>query len=349
MAVYTRIDQGELERLLDGLDLGRLKSYSGVADGLENSTYFVTTASGSTDKPQGPEKQWVLTVLEVENPQQTEFSVALIKLLCHKGLPVPPLAVNTRGEAVHQIAGKKALLASKAKGVHPGVLDDGQSVVTPQHCAAIGDFLGRMHRQSAAFTYRHDNPYGLAWAVSTAETLGSSLSPEDRLLIDGQLSRQQQLRMQSPEQDYVSSEQSNAMPTGLIHADLFRDNALFDGSRLSAVIDFQSACTDWLLLDVAIAVNDWASSVDGEIDSALAEALLNAYAKQRPFIQLERERWQDVLCFAALQFWLSRLLTQFLLSSPDGQSELTGRPSKDPEQYARMLRSRVRGLAPLLA
>jgi homoserine kinase type II len=349
MAVYTRIDQNELERLLDGLDLGRLTSYSGVADGLENSTYIVTTALASTDKPQGREKQWVLTILEVENPQQTEFSVALIKLLCREGLPVPPLAVNARGEAIHQIAGKKALLASKAKGIHPGVSGDGQNPVTTQHCAAIGDFLGRMHRQSATFPDRHDNPYGLAWALSTAETLGSSLSPEDLRLIDEQLSLQQQLRMQNPEQDYVISEQSKMMPTGVIHADLFRDNALFDGDRLSAVIDFQSACMDWLLLDVAIAVNDWASSADGHIDSVLAEALLNAYAKQRPFIQLERECWQDVLCFAALQFWLSRLLTQFLLTSPDAQSELTGRSSKDPEQYARMLRSRVRGVAPLLA
>ncbi len=341
MAVYTRINQEELEQLLVELNLGRLLSYSGVADGLENSTYFVTTASESTSKFSGQKEQWVLTILEMENPQQTEFSVALIKQLCCADLPVPLLAMNTRGDAVHQIAGKRALVARRAEGVHP-ILDNGRSAVTGQYCAAIGDFLGRMHRQSTMFTEHHDNPYGLAWAMSTAEALGPRLSREDRLLIDEQLTRQQHLRVQS-------SEHSNAMPTGPIHADLFRDNALFDGDRLSAVIDFQSACIDWLLLDVAIAVNDWASGVDGEIDTLLADALLNAYARQRRFTRLEREYWPDVLCFAAMQFWLSRLLTQLRLASPAGQIELTGRPSKDPEEYACMLRSRLRGVVRLPA
>ena len=341
MAVYTEISRDEIQNLLAELSLGRLISFSGVQDGLENTTYFVTAEhaqSGITD--------WVLTILEIDNPQQTEFSVALVDKLCHAHLPVPTFAKDRHGNAIHQIAGKKALFASKALGSHPGTHQDHTNIApistaTPiriDHCRVVGNFLGSMHQQTRAFPLQHNNPYGLTWAKSAVVKLGPILSSDELVLIDGQLSRQQQFR-----------EQLKGMPRGPIHADLFRDNTLFDGATLSAVIDFQSACTDWLLLDVAIALNDWASKADGEIDEDLATSMLAAYANQRPFVVVERKYWQDVLCFAAMQFWLSRLLTRHGMTLSGAHAELTGRSGKDPEQYARILKSRIRTVNPLLA
>ena len=294
-----------------------------MADGVENTTYFVTT---ETD--QGRVSKWVLTILEVENSQQTAFSAALVDHLCRAGLPVPALARDRDDNAIHCIAGKKALLAHRIVGLHPG--SDAQKV-SVIHCAAIGEFLGKMHRGSAGFHLQHANPYGLSWAESAMAKLASVLPSGDLALVREQLSRQRLLR-----------EQVSGMPVGAIHADLFRDNTLFNGETLSAVIDFQSACTDWFLLDVAIAVNDWASTGEGEIDTALASALLNAYRQQRPFIEREHQLWQDVLCFAATQFWLSRLWT-----NQYAHAELTGRCGKDPQQYARILRCRVARVTPL--
>ena len=340
MAVYTEISGDELQSLLAELSLGRLISFSGVPDGLENTTYFVTA-----EHAQSVITDWVLTILEIDNPEQTEFSVALVDKLCRAHLPVPTFAKDRHGNAIHQVAGKKALLASKAAGLHPGSQQDQANIapistatpVRTDHCRVVGNFLGCMHQQTRAFPLQHNNPYGLPWAKSAVVKLSPILSPDELALIDGQLSRQQQLRAQLKD-----------MPTAPIHADLFRDNTLFDGSNLSAVIDFQSACTDWLLLDVAIAVNDWASKADGELDEDLATSMLAAYADQRPFVEVERKYWQDVLCFAAMQFWLSRLLTRHGMTLSGAHAELTGRPGKDPEQYARILKSRIRSVKPLL-
>ncbi|MFP5414758.1 MAG: phosphotransferase, partial [Gammaproteobacteria bacterium] len=131
-------------------------------------------------------------------------------------------------------------------------------------------------------------------------------------------------------------------PQGPIHADLFRDNALFDAGRLSAVIDFYSACQDWLLLDVAIALHDWAGRAGGGLDAPRASALLAAYANRRTFTLSERRAWPDVLCLAAARFWASRALA--LLAPGD---ELTGRAPKDPEEFRLRLLACERGAVEL--
>ncbi len=335
MAVYTKIDQDELEHLLTGLGIGRLRAYSGVADGLENSTYFVT-AEQST----GGTKDWVLTVLETTKPEQTSFSVALVEQLASADLPVPAFVKDQAGNAIHQIAGKQALLAERAIGTHPSYGGSSVNVnsVNIKKCAAIGNFLGSMHRLSTNFEPHLVNPYGQAWANSALASLGAYLSADQKALINEQLSRQETLVTQSA-----------SLPVGAIHADLFRDNTLFDGDRLCAVIDFHSACTDCLLLDVAVAVNDWASTAEGELDVTLARALISAYAQQRSFVEQEYTVWQEVLAKAATQFWMSRLLTQQSSLEPgsDSTTELTGRTGKDPEQYARILRCRLKGTVAL--
>lgn len=327
MAVYTAIDGVQLQALLDDLNLGRLREFAGVADGVENTTYFVTTESTRKDATQSDAREWVLTIVEVDDRQQTAFSTALMVLLHRAGLPVPLLVRAHNNSAIHRIAGKNALLASRAAGAH---LHD----ISAEHCAVIGQFLGQMHLATAAYPHQRANRFGLTWALSAVAALPRE---EDgaRYLIKEQLLRLRRL-----------GERINGLPRGPIHGDLFRDNALFVDGRLSAVIDFQSACTDWLLLDVAIAINDWSSTDDGQLDAKRAGALLHGYQAQRVFTALEREAWQDILCIAATRFWLSRLLTRCQRRALDG-IELTGRSGKDPEQYERILGHRINGVVAL--
>lgn len=324
MAVYTKISSDQLQSLLTLLKRGRLRHFSGVADGIENTTYIVNTLT-----VEGQEESWVLTIFEKNNPQQVQFSAGLIERLYNTGLPVPLLAKDHQNNVIHSIAGKDAFLASKSPGVHP----EGVGI---EHCAAIGEFLGKMHNSGSDFSLYKANPYDLRWAEAAVDSLVTSHFFEDRTFIDGQLIRHRQLR-----------KSSKTLPVGPIHADLFRDNTLFNGIALTAVIDFQSACVDWLLLDVAIAVNDWASRDDGEIDHLRADALLGAYQCYRQFTKIEQENWQSVLCVAATQFWLSRLLTQQRYSN--NLPELTGRSDKDPAVYARILSCRENGVTPLPA
>lgn len=319
MAVYTTVSTNELQALLTDLRLGRLLSVVGVEDGIENSTYFLQVCDSS-----GATWDWVLTIVENAGPDQTAFSAGLMQHLEARGLPVPELAADQSGRVIHNIAGKRALLSCKVAGAHP-------AAVSVAHCAAVGDFLGLMHEAGEDFARQLRNAHDLTWARATAARLSTALPDDDAELINRQLMHQQHWRAGA-----------SLLPRGPIHADLFRDNTLFAGEQLCAVIDFQSACTDWLLLDVAVAVNDWATVGTGQIDESRALSLLNAYQARRQFVEVERSCWQQVLCRAALQFWLSRLLVVH-----EQAGEMTGRADKDPEQYARILRQRIAGVMEL--
>lgn len=304
MAAYTTPDPAELAALCRRLGLAAPGSIAPVAAGVENSTWVLTL-------PALPEPdRWVLSIVENREFPQLLYPAALCARLHAAGLPVPPPRADGDGHRVHRLAGKPALLVPLAPGEH-------LAAPLPTHCAAIGDFLARLHRLGdPAGVAPRANPFGRPWLERTVAALAPGSTTADNALLARQLDRYREL------------ETAAALPRGPIHADLFRDNALFMGDRLSAVIDFNSACHDWLLLDVAIALHDWAGTADGGFDPARAAALLTAYARNRPFAAAEVNAWRDVLALAATRFWVSRELA---LRAP--AAELTGRGHKDPAEF----------------
>lgn len=317
MAAYTTPDAAELGALAQRLGLGTPGALVPVAAGVENSTWFLTCS--------GQREEWVLTIVERGDAEDLRFPTALCAALHRAGLPVPLPRADAQGTHIHRLAGKPALLAPRAPGHH---LQRPQ----PEHCAAIGDFLARMHLlDGLPGELSRANPFGRDWLESTAAALAPDFAAVDRALLARQLDRYRRLAA------------ADALPRGPIHADLFRDNALFVGDRLSAVIDFNSACVDWLLLDVAIALHDWAATADRGFDPLCAAALLAAYARQRPFAETETAAWRDLLCLAATRFWVSR---EAAARAPT--TELTGRGHKDPEVFRARLRQCLDGALPPL-
>ena len=331
MAVFTRVDPAELQSLLTALGLGRLLSTTEVEDGVENSTYFIEVAAAEASTTELPSR-FVLTLLEAGNHQQAEFSTALAQRLQGAGLAVPHLLSDASGGAIHRLSGKPTLISQRIDGTHP-------QQVTAVHCRAIGTFLGAMHSVGDGFPLSHNNLQGLPWAKMTLDTLLRELPAKEQLSVGDQALLREQI-----ERYRKLSEQNIELPVGPIHADLFRDNTLFEGEVLKAVIDFNSACTDYLLLDVAIAVNDWACNKRGELDPVLVKTLLDAYQQQRSFTQIERQNWQDMLCFAAALFWMSRLVTRHL-----DAADLTRREDKDPNEYRQKLQHRLIGVVAIPA
>lgn len=325
MAVYTPLSPREIESLLDKFAIGELRDFAPIDAGVKNSSFFVTT-TGMDDL----RRDWVLSVLEESDNRQIAFTVGLTTLLHDAGLPVPCPVADKRGEPVQGIGGKPALLFPRAVGSHPLVAD------TPQ-CAAIGDFLGGMHTLAANFTGDAHAPAATANLLATLPLavrqggLCNGLSTPDKELLQTQIDCGERL-----------SAVGAAVPRGAIHADLFRDNAFFEGARLTAVIDFHSARRDWLLWDVAIAVNDWCCDGRGTIAKECCEALLQAYARQRPFDPVEYLIWPDVLCYSAALFWVSRLTAQL---RPANHAVVARQ--KDPEEYHRKLKERMTFAPPL--
>lgn len=276
MAFYTEVTAEELNAALAYWNLPAADQVRGAADGIENSTYFIE-AGGS---------HYVLTIFEQVGFEQLPFYSDLMLWLAAQDLPVACPIIGADGP-IFTVAGKPALLFPRIQGAH-------LKQASSEHVRDIGEFLGRMHAKTQNYPVVKPNPRGLGWYRETAKYLHNQLNCELNEYLDLLC---------------IQCEDLHAfdLPKGLIHADLFKDNALFDGVRLTGVIDFFSAGTDILLLDLAVVANDWCGLPQGGVDVELTRELLAAYQRHRPLTAMEQATWPQALFVAAGRFWLSRL------------------------------------------
>jgi homoserine kinase type II len=315
MAVYTDVSFAEAASLIARLGLGELGELQGIRSGIENTNYFAETAQG----------RYVLTVFERLTHAQLPFYLQLMKHLAERGIPVPGPKADAAGAILHTLQGKPAAVVDRLPGRHHLAPD-------AAHCASAGTMLARMHLAAADFALHQPNLRGLAWWIETVPVVRPHLTPAQRDLIDSELAFQQQL---------AASPAHAALPRGAIHADLFRDNVMFeidaDGrDRLSGLFDFYFAGVDALLFDIAVCLNDWCIDLEsGRLAEERAVALVAAYDAVRPLTSNERRLLPALMRAGALRFWLSRLWDLHL---PRDASLLT---AHDPAHFERVLRERV--------
>lgn len=307
MSVFTPLTHALLADFIRPYQLGRLIAFSGTPDGTENSTFFVHLEQGDC----------VLTLVEQASLSDVSFCVALLARLHQAHLPVPYVLIPEGGSAVGQLAGKPALLQPRLAGKHP-------LQPHPSQCAAIGDWLARLHCITASAPLMRPMGRDLSWIMQEGTRLLALLPVQQRPAL-------QKVLQELPHLHSVWSH----LPVANLHTDLFRDNALFDGARLSGVIDFYSACSGPMLYDVAVTLNDWCSEPNGRLDAARVKALLGAYASHRPFTLIERRIWPALLRVACVRFWISRWLA---VEAHQGQEAVL---IKDPEEFYQRLQART--------
>ncbi len=307
MSVFTRVTEAELSAWLKDYSLGHLLDLQGIASGIENTNYFVTTSNG----------RFVLTLFEKLTAEELPFYLNLMAHLARHGIPCPAPMADRHNKFLGELNGKPACIVSRLAG---------KSVLQPDasHCASIGAMLAQMHIAGQSFDQCIPNPRGTAWRAATAPRVRPFLPAEDAALLDAEVALHENHSLEG-------------LPQGVVHADLFRDNVLFDGERIGGLLDFDFACNDCLLYDVAITVNDWCMGTDGRLDPVRTQALLRAYHAVRPLLQEECDRWPTVLRLAALRFWLSRLYDLHL--PRDGEMV----HAHDPEHFKRILKHHIAG------
>ena len=263
-----------------------------------------------------------MTIFENLDFAQLPFYLHLMDHLAQRGILVPAPVANLAGELVTELHGKPAAIVSKLHG-------SSQLDPAPVHCTEVGRMLAQMHLAGQDYQIHQDNLRGLAWWAETAPKVAAHLNPDQQQLLADELRHQQ---------TFATSPAYSKLPRGPVHADLFRNNVMFDGkdgTELSGFFDFYFAGWDKLLFDVAVTVNDWCVDLTtGELDQERTTALLTAYQAIRPFNQDEIDAWQTMLRAAALRFWLSRLYDFY---QPREADMLT---PHDPGHFERILRKR---------
>jgi len=313
LSVYTPVSEAQLADWLRNYSVGALARCEPIEAGIENTNYFVTTTQG----------RYVLTLFERLPADELPFYLDLMAHLARHGIPCPAPIADLSDHYLQQLNGKPAALVTRLPG---------RSLEQPgaSHCAELGALLARMHLAGRSYGAYLENPRGPKWWRFAARAVGPFLDSQKRSLLENEIAFQAEHRFPD-------------LPRGPVHADLFRDNALFDNARISGVIDFYFAGVDCLLFDLAVCANDWCLTAPGSdpaLDTERTRALLAASHAVRPFTAHERQAWPVMLRAAALRFWLSRLY-DYLLPRPGMLVH-----AHDPEQFRRILEARMRDAAP---
>lgn len=301
MSVYTTVTESEMQQWLTRYSLGELVELKGIAAGVTNTNYFVTTTHG----------RYVLTVFETLKLDELPYYLKLMSHLVRHGVACPAPIADYTDNFASLLCGKPACLVSCLKGRD---VDDANVA----QCRAVGEMLAQMHKAGTTFPLKMRNPRGPRWWSLTASEVYAFMDPADAASLREEIHFQDRHRF-------------DHLPSGVIHADLFKDNVLLDGDNIAGFIDFYYACNDILLYDVAIAVNDWARTPAGEIDGERARALLAGYQSVRPLSDMEQQEWPVMLRAAGVRFWTSRLLDKY--KPMDGELTFT----KDPKVFQKLV------------
>lgn len=310
MAVFTEVTLDEARPLFDQLQIGSLTALRGIEGGIENTNYFASTDQG----------EYVLTLFERLTHHQLPFYLYLMQHLALRGVAVPQPACNRDGDILFTLCGKPAAVVNRLRG---------KSQLQPQaaHCRAVGTTLARMHLAGTDFDRYQPNLRGLSWWNETAPLVQPHLGPDQNVLLQSELAYQNHI---------AQTATYEALPRGPVHADLFRDNVMFEGEELTGCFDFYFAGVDTWLFDLGVTLNDWCiDHATGALQRDKATALLDAYQAVRPLEAAERTLLPAMLRAGALRFWISRLWDYHL---PREASMLV---PHDPAHFERVLRQRI--------
>jgi homoserine kinase type II len=306
MAVYTEVADQDLARFVASYGLGKLLSYKGIAEGVENTNYIVHTERGS----------FILTLYEKRvDPKDLPFFLGLMDHLASNGLNCPVPVRDPDGRMLGEIAGRPAAMVTFLEGVWP-------RKPNVSNCEAVGTALAQLHLASRGFEIHRKNGLGLTdWRplFNQFASKADAITPSLHQTIAAEL-------------DHLESHWPRDLPHGVIHADLFQDNVFFLGDKLSGVIDFYFACNDALAYDVAVCLNAWCFEPDHTFNPAKGAALLKGYQVIRPLEQRELANLPLLARGAALRFLLTRGYDW--INTPPGA--LVQR--KDPLEYLAKLR-----------
>jgi homoserine kinase type II len=305
MAVYTEVSFEELEKLLEQYDIGQPLSFKGIAEGIENSNFYLQTDRGA----------FILTLYEKRVAAgDLPFFLGLMDHLAAAGVHCPLPVKNRQGQALVNLNRRNATIVTFLTGIALRRPD-------AAHCASAARVLAGLHEAGEDFKLTRGNALGPKGWRPLAEAIHGADSIEDGLTA----------LMTNALEEMVPA-WPTGLPAGVIHADYFPDNVLFVGNDVGGVIDFYFACNDFYVYDLAIMLNSWCFELDGSYNITKGQSLINAYRTARSLSEAEIDALPVLMRGAALRFLLTRTYDWL---NPDPNALV--RP-KDPREYSKKLR-----------
>jgi homoserine kinase type II len=305
MAVYTEVPDNELRAFVEQYEIGEVMACKGIAEGVENSNYLLHTTEGS----------YILTLYEKRvKREDLPFFLGLMQHLAAKGLNCPTPLNGKDGTALRELCGRPAAICSFLEGMWPRRPNE-------RHCQLLGAALADLHVKGRDFAMQRPNNLSLTgWQELAAKTAARADEVEKGLAA-----------LIADELRHLEANWPKGLEIGTIHADLFPDNVFFLGDKLSGLIDFYFACTDFLAYDLAICINAWCFEGDGSFNVTKAQKMVRSYDAHRKIPEAEIAALPILARGSALRFLLTRLYDW--LNHPPGAFV----QPKDPLEYRRKL------------
>ena len=306
MAVYTEVSGEEIIDFVSQYDIGKVVSFKGIAEGVENSNYILLT----------DRSPFIVTLYEKRVAlDDLPFFLGLMEHLAARGVPCPTPIAGRDGVALRELCGRPAAIIGFLQGVWPRLIRN-------EHCAGLGAAMAEMHLAGDGFALSRPNSLSTAgWRplFESCRARADEVFAGLEAIIEDELG-------------ILEAQWPNDLPAGVIHADLFPDNVFFDGVRLSGLIDFYFACNDLFAYDVAVCLNAWCFERDASFNVTKARQMLVSYGRVRPFSEAEMAHLPLLARGAALRFLLTRLY--------DWLNRVEGAlvKPKDPLEYLKKLR-----------
>lgn len=306
MAVYTEVSDGDLAEFAKLYGIGEILSCKGIAEGVENSNFLLSTDKGS----------FILTLYEKRvDPGDLPFFLGLMEHLADRGVKCPMPVHALDGEALKNLSGRPAAIVTFLSGLWP-------RSIQAFHCAELGTALAEMHLAGSDFKIERKN----SLSVNNWRALLRSCNGRGEEVMPG-ISKVLETELNFLEKNWPTN-----IPAGVIHADLFPDNVFFQAEKLTGLIDYYFACNDFFAYDVAICLNAWCFETDLSFNITKAKRMLSSYRKVRDFSTEELAALPLLARGSALRFLLTRLYDW--LNTPSGAMVTP----KDPKEYLARLR-----------
>ena len=308
MAVYTKFDKKDIEEILSNYSIGKLKSFKGIQEGIENTNYYLLVE----------EKKYILTIYEKRvNPKDLPFFSELMSGLDNKNYKCPVPIINNKNITISDYKGKKLMIVSFLEG-------KAKKVLTPNNCKQVGAEVARMHEITKEFKIKRSNNL----SVKSWRNLFNSIK-DQCTKINKDLPKLIETNLIDVEKNWPKN-----LPSGIIHADLFNDNIFFQDERFSGIIDFYFSCNDFYSFEIAICFN--ALCFDGQKNNlsfnvTKAKNFIDGYSSIRKLSNEEKESIKVLSQGAALRFLLTRVFDA--LNTVEGAIVKV----KDPLEYLKRL------------